>query len=316
MAILLAAWLLAPAAGAAHQDPADGDLRKVHVKVHKEVAPGIVGIRDAASQGTGIVIHRAGWILTSLAALRPRSGKVQVYLRGHVRVEGTIVERFPDLEAALVKIAPDKVAGVVEIGDSDEIGLGRICYTLGDSFDSIFVDDQVAISVGVVSARYDLKAPHGRSKYTGPVIETSAAVNPNQDGGALVDRDGRLIGMITMNYDDSKFAGVAIPIQRLLPAISKRVHSEAGEPWLGWTLDFVAGTGAVVSRVSPDGPAARAGVREGDRVAKFGSGGLTSSKAYAKALSLIVPGDEVDVAVVRGGRTLALRLKADVKEFY
>lgn len=314
LAILSALWVLQ--AAALSQDSPDADVRKAHVRVYKEVAPAIVGVRDGSSRGSGIILHRAGWILTSTTALRPRSEKVQVYVRGHLRVEGRVVERFPELEAALLKISPDKVAGTVEIGDSEEIELGRLCYTLGDSFDSIFVDDQVAISVGVVSARYDLKTAHGGSRYTGPVLETSAAVNPNQNGGALVDREGRLVGMITLNYDDSKFAGVAIPIQRLLPAVSKRMHSEAGEPWLGWSLDFSSGAGAVVSRISPDGPAARAGIRVGDRVVRLRSAGLPSSKAYVKALSLIVPGDEVPVAVIRDGQTLTVRLKADVKEFY
>lgn len=313
LTILTALWAFQTAA--LSQDPSDADLRKAHVRIYKEVAPAIVGIRDGSSRGTGIILHRAGWILTSAAALRPRSDKVQVYLRGHIRIEGRIVERFPELEAALVKIPPDRVTGTVEIGESDEIGPGKLCYTFGDSYDSIFVDDQVAISVGVVSARYELRMARDHSRYTGPVIETSAAVNPNQSGGALVDREGRLIGMITLNYDDSKFAGVAIPIQRLLPAVSKRMHSESGEPWLGWSLEF-GSSGAVVARVSPDGPAARAGVRVGDRVARLGSGALSSSRAYVKALSLIVPGDEVEVAVIRDGKTLTLRLKADVREFY
>ena len=317
MKTILCAIAAAAAVGASAQDgPQDADVRKVHARVYKEVAPGIVGVRDSGYRGTGILIHRAGWILTSQTALRPRTDKVQVYLRGHVRVEGRVVERIPELETILIKIAPDAVPGVIEPGDSDDVRVGRVCYTLGDSFDSIFTDDQVAMSAGVVSSLYELKQPHARSKYVGPVLETSAAVNPNLDGGALIDRDGRLIGMVTMNYDESRFAGAAIPINRILAAVSKRLRSEAGEPWLGWTLEFGEGGAVAVARVSPDGPAAKAGVKAGDRLARFGSDAPTTSAAYARTLRLVIPGDEVVVVVARDGKELTLRLKADVKEFY
>jgi S1-C subfamily serine protease len=101
------------------------------------------------------------------------------------------------------------------------------------------------------------------------VIETSAAVNPNQDGGPLVDRDGRLIGMVTLNYDESKFTGIAVPVNALKPEI-ERIRKEhetgivaaprkpAAPGWLGLEVQAVEG-GLEVVRVSRNGRRRRPG---------------------------------------------------------
>ena len=143
----------------------DEEELRPHISVHKKIAPAVVGVRSPSSRGTGMILDKEGWILTSLASVGLNGENVEVYLKGHKRVNGRVVERRKDLEMAVVKIDAKDVTGVAALGDSERARPGSVCYVLGDSFNSIFTDDQVAISTGYVSARYDLKSAKAVEEY-------------------------------------------------------------------------------------------------------------------------------------------------------
>jgi S1-C subfamily serine protease len=291
----------------------DADYRKAHARLYERVSPAVVGIRSSGMRGSGTILHRKGWILTSILATGQSSENVWVYLKGHRRVQGKVVERFKDLEAALVKIDPASVPGTIEWGDSESVRVGQIAYALGDSFDSIFTDDQVALSMGRISGVFELRRTQEKSIYKGMVLETSAAVNPGGAGGPLVDSRGRLIGMLTMNYHEAKFTSLAIPVQALAGALEKHVPLGRQPVWSGLLAGREGGK-VVVTRVS--GPADRAGIRKGDVILSIAGQPPASEEDLDRILRGFSPGDRVEVKVRRGEEELSASVQLEEKEFY
>jgi S1-C subfamily serine protease len=329
MALRSTALLLGLAAAAAAQDePLDkarDGLDAPHVRVYRQVAPAVVSVRGGGQSGSGVIIDPSGIVLTSPTACGTSAETVTVTGRGNRQYRGRVMGRVNEKELVLVKIdARDLVA--VELGDSDAAAPGQVVYVLGDSFGSILKDDQPAISLGVISGVYSISKKQRGSYYAGKVLETSAAVNPDQDGGPLVDRRGRLLGIMTLNYDESKFTGIAVPVNEIKRDIERiRREFEAGpaaaaprkpgEAWLGAETRTTA-EGLEVTRVSARSPAEKAGIRKGDVLKRAEDVRLVTRAALDKLLEKKSPGDVLKVALVRDGSPMELPATLAKKPVY
>jgi S1-C subfamily serine protease len=295
---------------------AQDDVDKIHTAVARKVAPAVVFVADNRQSGSGVLIDKTGVVLTSTTAVGPSSTTVTVVTKGSKSWRGRVMGRSPDKELVLVKIDAGGELPFVELGDSDRVRVGQTSYVFGDSFGSMIGDDQPAMSMGSVSGIYRVTKTKGSSSYLGPVIETSAAVNPNQDGGPLVDKDGRLIGMVTLNYDESKFTGIAVPVNALKPEI-ERIRKEhetgivaaprkpAAPGWLGLEVQAVEG-GLEVVRVSRNGPAEKAGVKKGDVLVKAEAARTLTRAALDKVLGQKAAGEPLRLVLRRGGEPMEL----------
>jgi len=273
------------------------------------------------------------------------TSRVTVLTKGARAYTGKVMGRANDRELVVIKIDAGQDLPFLDLGDSDAVKPGQISYVFGDSYDSIRSDDQAAMSLGVISGIYDLTQRHDKALYTGKVLETSAAVNPAQNGGPLVDREGRLLGLVTLNYDDSKFTGLAVPINALKPAIEKirkdytsvpvvigplrpepaaeakkpaeaGPKAEVGQAWLGLEVRAVAG-GVEVTRSTRRSPAHVAGIRRGDVVSMIDGAKVASVDAYLAALAKKAPEDTVRLTVQReGGGPQELLIKLAAKPVY
>ena len=336
----LAFAFLVPLAAVAQEE-----LDKVHVRVAKRVAPATVAVDAGGMRGSGVIIDKSGLILTSPTAVGMSTSRVTVLTKGARAYTGKVMGRANDRELVVIKIDAGQDLPFLELGDSDAVKPGQISYVFGDSYDSIRSDDQAAMSLGVVSGIYDLTQRHDKSLYTGKVLETSAAVNPAQNGGPLVDREGRLLGLVTLNYDDSKFTGLAVPINTLKPALEKirkdytnapvvigplrpepaaeakkpaeaGPKAEVGQAWLGLEVKAVAG-GVEVTRSTRRSPAHAAGIRRGDIVSMVDGAKVASVDAYLALLAKKSPEDTVRLTVQReGGGTQELLVKLAAKPVY
>jgi len=337
--VTLALAFLVPLALHAQQD----ELDKVHVRIAKKVSPATVAVDGGGVHGSGVIIDKSGIILTSPTAVGTTSNRVTVVTKGSRTYSGKVLGRANDRELVVVKIDAGQDLPFVELGDSDAARAGQISYVFGDSYDSIRADDQAAMSLGVISGIYELTQRHDKSLYLGKVLETSAAVNPSQNGGPLVDREGRLIGLVTLNYDDSKFTGLAIPVNTLKPLVEKirkdytsapvviaplrpepapeaRKPVEAapppGEAWLGLEVKGVA-NGVEITRVTRKSPAFAAGLHRGDVVTMIDATRITSEETYRKALARKAPDETVRITVSRdGGGVQELTVKLAAKPVY
>jgi S1-C subfamily serine protease len=340
VALVVPSALFSPAAALA-QAQAD-DVDKIHVRIARKVAPATVAIEGGGVRGSGVLIDKSGLILTSPTAAGTSSSRVTVLTQGSHAYTGKVIGRANDRELVVVKIDAGHELPFLELGDSDAAKPGQIAYVFGDSYDSMRSDDQAAMSMGVLSGIYDLTQRHEKSLYTGKVLETSAAVNPSQNGGPLVDRDGRLMGLVTLNYDDSKFTGLAVPINTLKPLVEKirREYSNtpvviapvveprkpteepapakppAGEAWLGVEVRPAAG-GVEVVRVSGKSPARKAGLRRGDVLTQVDSVHVTTEEAFLKAIAKKSPEDVVKLTVNKdAGGTVELSVRLGARPVY
>ena len=302
--------MLLVAASAAFAQDKDPD--KVHIRMHKRIAPSVVYVQGGGQSGSGVCIHKDGYILTSPTACGSASDTVTVLAPGSKQYTGKVVGRNNDHELVIVKI--DATLPAVEFADSDQAKVGQMSYVFGDSYGSIQADDQVAISFGVVSGIYEITKKQRGSYYVGKVIETSAAVNPNQDGGPLINSDGKLIGIVTLGYDESKFTGIAVPsnvikdeVQQILDKDRKGVTPTNAEPkaagWLGATveeLDDVAGL--KVKRIAKGGPAEKAGLKVGDVITKIDAKKVLTQKGFNETLGKFDSGAVLKLKVERDGK--------------
>jgi S1-C subfamily serine protease len=313
----LAALLLAAASAVAQ------DEDKIHVKVARKVVPAVVFVEGAGQRGSGVIIDATGLVLTSVTACGANSSVVTVISKGNRQHKGRVLGRDTAKELVLVKIDAPEPLPFVPLGDSDAAKIGQVSYVFGDSFESLVNDDQPAMSLGAVSGLYTVDQKRGGSMYAGPVIETSAAVNPNQDGGPLVDREGRLLGIVTLNYDEAKFTGLAIPINVLKPSIEKikKAHADGekgvadvtervvkkSDTWVGLETRSSDG-GLEVTRVSKNGPADKAGVRKGDLLKRADGAPLAAAGSLEEAVAGKSAGEVLTLTLVRDGERSEIQI--------
>lgn len=312
--------LLLSSPALAQQDP---DPLEIHARLYEKVAPAVVFVRGGARSGSGFFLHECGIVVTTSTAVTSQGATVQT--PDHRKFSATLLARVPELELAVLKI-PGAGYPALELGDSDAAKIGQVAYALGDSFQSLQTDDQVAISVGILSARYELRSRQNRGGYVGPVLETNAAINQNGAGGPLLDGHGRVIGMITLNYEESRFAGVAIPVNRLKTELQKvlrrtvegdrTVESKPATPgWFGVGLRETE-EGLEITRVNARGPAAQAGIRRGDRLTHVQGRRVRKSESFREMEVGSAPGSTVAVTVERDGNALELKLTVAERKMY
>jgi len=327
-AVGVPAFLLLSASAALAQGGPDPD--KIHVAVAKKVSPAVVYVEGGSERGSGVIVDPSGIILTSPTACGKATTVVTVVASGNRQLRGKVLGRDNAKELVVVKIDAPQPLPFVELGDSAAAKVGQVSYVFGDCFESIVNDDQPAMSLGVVSGLYSVDDRRGNSLYLGPVIETSAAVNPNQDGGPLVDREGKLLGLVSLNYDESKFTGIAVPVHVLKPSIDRirKAHAEGatgvvdlvekpkkGGGWAG--LEAAAGDGGLeITRVSKDGPADVAGLKRGDKIRRIDGAAAAGPESLEAALGSKSAGEELRLRVERDGELLDVAVKLSRKPVF
>jgi len=202
-------------------------------------------------------------------------------------------------------------------GDSSTLKPGETVLAFGSPFGSF----QDSVTRGIVSAvnrenpyRDDLRKPGG-------YIQTDAAINPGNSGGALVNAHGELIGIPTFIISDSgSFAGAgfAIPSQIAEKTAQELIaHGKVEHGYLGISIESVTpensqffnlkeATGALVSQVTPDSPAAQAGVKSGDVIDQLDGHKVLDSSSLQIAVSQDNPGQKIQLGILRNGQPMTL----------
>jgi serine protease Do len=263
--------------------------------------------------GSGVIVAKDGYILTNNHVV-DGAKKVQVTLPDGRQFTGKVVGRDPKTDIAVVKIDADNLP-VVPMADSQNVKVGDVVLAIGNPFG---VGETV--TSGIVSAknRTDMGIEHYED-----FIQTDAAINPGNSGGALVDIDGRLIGIntaIMTRSGGSQGVGFAIPsdlARSVMENLIKFGHVTRGylgvviqnvTPALAPEFDLKNDNGALVSEVEPDGPAAKAGFKDGDVIVKFNGQKVTGSVNLQLEVTASKPGSKVPVEIVRDGHEKTLEV--------
>lgn len=303
----------------------EDEFSKPHIQIYKRVAPTVVAVSGGGQSGSGVLIDKSGIVLTSPTACGASSDTVRVRRKGHLDTSARVLGRLNEKELVVLQIEDEGPFPYLELGDSDTVQVGHVAYAFGDSFGSLLVDDQVHMSLGVVSGIYEIKAAKSKgAEYRGSVLEVSAAVNQNQDGGPIVDRQGRVVGLTTLNYEDSKFTGIAVPINALKKEIEAilreagkvvEIAPSRGDVWIGMEVNETE-DGLVVGRVYPRSPGAVGGLQPGDLLSRIHGKKVLTTKTFGEILAALKAGDVLKIRVVRNGKDLELSISLTKKPIY
>ncbi|OCW56820.1 serine protease [Hoeflea olei] len=270
-----------------------------------------------SSLGSGVIIQKNGIIVTNNHVIEG-ADDIRVALTDGREFQSKVLLKDERFDLAILKIEGDRPFPIVEFGDTDTTEVGDIVLAIGNPFGV-----GQTVTSGIVSAL--ARNSVGVSDF-GSFIQTDAAINPGNSGGALIDMNGKLIGInsaIFTRSGGSNGIGFAIPAN-LVRAVAQ-VAEAGGEafepPYIGATFEPVTpdiaealgldrATGALVSDVADDGPAGKAGLRAGDIVLGFNGRPIEHPDALGYRLATTSAGSTatLDVLGREGRRAVAITL--------
>ncbi|GAA5089837.1 S1C family serine protease [Nocardia iowensis] len=285
--------------------------------VAQKVLPSVVMIKVASSraegEGSGVVLSSDGLILTNnhVAAGGGPSAKMEVVFSDGSSAPATIVGADPVSDLAVIKVSGKSGLTPIELGSSDNLQVGQPVVAIGSPLGLAGT-----VTTGIVSALNRPVSTQGQGPQNpagaNPVIDaiqTDAAINPGNSGGALVDGNGKLIGINTAiaslgagepgagQQSGSIGLGFAIPVdqaRRVADELIKTGHATYAQIGVKiQALDSI--NGARVLEVTPDGPAAKAGIPAGAVVTKLNDRSINTGDALVAAVRSHQPGDKVKV---------------------
>ena len=260
--------------------------------------------RIESSLGSGVIFYSNGYILTNQHVIGDRSVGITVELSNGRKEEAKIVGIDKGTDLAVLKINQTEELSSIEIANSDNLEIGDIVLAIGNPYGL-----GQSVSMGIVSATgREFNNPY--SDY----IQTDAAINKGNSGGALVDTSGRLVGINTLirsSSGGSEGIGLAIPSVRVVGIINDLIQfGEVRRGWLGFGIDRVVlatSNKLKVSYIYPNGPADSASLQVGDVITEINE----QDSSYAllfKEFARSKPGTLIKLKVLRGKETLELSL--------
>jgi serine protease Do len=268
---------------------------------------------DPRSLGSGFIIGADGYILTN-AHLVADAEEILVRLADRRAFNATVVGADERTDVALLRIAAEGLPQVT-LGDPSQLKVGDWVLAIGSPFGF-----EHSATAGIVSAK-------GRSlpqESLVPFIQTDVAINPGNSGGPLFNLKGEVVGINSQIYSRTGgFMGLsfAIPIDvamevqqqlRLKGRVERGrigVAIQAVTPELAESFGLPRASGALVSAVEPDSPAAKAGIEQGDVILRFNGQPVEDASELPRLVAAARPASRVQLEIHRRGRTRLMTLE-------
>ena len=269
--------------------------------------------KHVTSLGTGFIIDPSGLIVTNNHVIQD-SDDITVQLNDGTTLPAKLIGRDEKTDLALLKVAPKKPLPAAHFGDSDKARIGDWVIAIGNPFGL-----GSTVTAGIVSAR-------NRDINAGPYdefIQTDAPINRGNSGGPLFDMNGDVIGVNSAIYSPSGGSvgiGFSIPSNLVRSVVAQlRAHGTLVRGWIGVRiqavtediaqgLDAPSASGALITDVTPKGPAAKAGIQNGDLIVGFDGKPVGDSRALPRAVAETPLGKTVPVDILRKGKKQTVRL--------
>jgi S1-C subfamily serine protease len=296
------------------------------IEAAQQVGPAVVSIRTrqggiiaAEGTGSGVIFDPDGWILTNRHVVED-ANELVVQLNDGRELAATVygVDTYTDL--AIIKVEPDEALPVAPIGTSGDLEPGQLAIAIGNPLGQY----ANTVTTGVVSGlgRNILAGDvtQSSSDQLNDLIQTDAAINPGNSGGPLVNSAGQVIGINTAVSTSAQGIGFAIPIDVAKPIMDQALAGEElTRPWIGvyyvavtpslaQELGLPVDAGALIRSadgsqpaVFADGPAAAAGLREGDIIVAVDGERIDEGSDLASLLLPHAAGETVTLRILRDG---------------
>lgn len=265
----------------------------------------------STSTGSGVIISDRGYIVTNNHVIK-NATQVEVTLTDNRKYQAEVMGTDPSTDLAVLKIEAGDLP-VIRLADSDEARIGEWVLAIGNPFEL-----NSTVTAGIISAKgRDISILNGQYSIES-FIQTDAAVNPGNSGGALVNTNGELIGINTAIYAPSgTYAGYsfAVPINLVKKVMQDLIdYGEVRRAFLGIMiqnvdndvandLDLAVTQGVYVSELIEGGAAIRSDLESGDVITKINGVQTASVAQLQEQIASRSPGDEVLVTVDRQGRS-------------
>ena len=272
--------------------------------------------RTAQSLGSGVIVEAGGLVVTNNHVIEGMTD-VRVALSDKREFDADIVLRDPRTDLAILKMKGASSFPVLDLGDSDALEVGDLVLAIGNPFGV-----GQTVTQGIVSAL--ARTQVGISDY-GFFIQTDAAINPGNSGGALVDLNGRLVGINSAIYSRSGGSigiGFAIPVNmvKVVLQAAKSGGTKVRRPWVGASMQNVTReiadslgldrpSGVLVSDLADKGPAQDAGLKRGDVITDVDGQTIDDPEAFGYRLATKPLGGNASIGFLRNGKKMKVAIK-------
>ena len=252
------------------------------------------------SVGSGFVIHPDGYIVTNAHVIAQTAERKAIFSDGK-EYDAQIVAFDTQRDLAILKIDADKALPVIRLGRSNDLMIGETVIAIGNP-----VGLQNTVTAGVISAT-DRQLDFARGQALTDLIQTDASINRGNSGGPLLNVLGELIGVTTAIRNDAQNIGFAIPVDQLREVLPELLDVERRYHIIdGLEVDTLGEPR--ITRIEPDSPAERAGLRVGDIVAGVDGKPVHEGIDYSIALIGSQPQQTVSLNVQRAGKPVSAKL--------
>lgn len=303
--------------------------------VATKTTPSVVGITTLAMEenilfqqgesltegiGSGVIVSDDGYILTNSHVIRDgQANSIEVVFNDGEKAKAELLWNDTTLDLAVIK-ADRSGLTPVEIGDSEEVTVGDKAIAIGNP---LGMDLQSTLTSGYISG-LNRSITLANGMQMDGFIQTDAAINPGNSGGALLNAEGKLVGINTAKAGEGEGIGFAIPINLAMPIVDQIVQTGAYEPVLlgisgidvgrykmAVGQDLPVNEGVVIMEVQNNSPADAAGLQRGDIITAIDDYKTPNMNQLKKALITHKKGDEVVLKVYRGDNEETINLKFD-----
>lgn len=269
------------------------------------------------SLGSGFIIDGNGYIITNNHVV-DKAESISITLSDNTKTEARVIGKDPKTDLALIKIETKRPLNAVKFGDSDKIRVGDWVLAIGNPFGL-----GSSVTVGIVSAK-------SRDIESGPYdsfIQTDASINQGNSGGPMFNLQGEVIGISSAIFSTtgaSQGVGFAIPANLAGWVISQlKEHGEVKRGWIGIkiqpntpeiadSLGISANQGVVVSGVTEQGSAQKAGLQAGDIVLSFNRQPIDNTKNLSRLIAETKIGTPAPIEIWRSGQKQTLTVPIEL----
>lgn len=261
-----------------------------------------LGSRVQSSLGSGVIVHADGYVLTNAHVVQG-ADEIRVMFATGQDARARVVGSDSRTDLAVIKVEGTGLP-VIPYDDEEQARVGDVALAIGNPFGLGH-----SVSQGIVSALSRSRVSN--TPYV-DYIQTDAAISPGNSGGALIDHEGRLLGINTLIYRESNGGnvniGFAIPADIAMDVMQQIIdHGRVIRGWLGVTLRYPVQIaeghfGLVVYGVQEGGPAHLAGLQPGDAVLTVNGIAIADDAEAANLIADAMPGSELNLDILRKGQ--------------